>query len=184
MVLYELLTQRTPFKDVQPAAKRNQKVWNGQRPSLKAKEERMPLKLHELMELCWEKEAEDRPNMQQVVEWVQAPEFLSLRAKVSLKDVKFISSCCVVPENELDSQHTSTDAQTDKAGEKQAQILPNLPYMQSSLSMSASGSGAGESSRSLGPSSQVWMCGEGGSLHIVTYHDNNPGYQVMTEKVI
>ena len=75
MVLYELLTQRAPFEDVQPAAKRNQKVRNGQRPSLTAKEERIPLKLHQLMELCWEKEAEDRPNMKQVVEWVQALEF-------------------------------------------------------------------------------------------------------------
>ena len=105
MVLYELLSQRSPFDDVHPVVKRNHEVRDGHRPALQAKETRTLIRLQELMELCWDKDAEARPKMSQAVEWVRAPEFERLRAEIALTEVKSVSCACVcriLPEHEPD----------------------------------------------------------------------------------
>ena len=95
MVLFELLTQRTPFVNVQPPVKRNHEVKDGRRPTLEVKETRSILLLQELMFICWNQDPEGRPRMEQVVQWIQAPEFERLRAEISLDEVKSISCACV-----------------------------------------------------------------------------------------
>ena len=109
MVLYELLSQRSPFDNVQPQLKRNHEVRDGHRPSLHAKETRSLVFLQELMMMCWEQEPDNRPQMNQVVKWIQAPEFERLRAEITLNDVKSISCACVcriLPQHEI-QEHTS-----------------------------------------------------------------------------
>lgn len=95
MVLFELLSQRSPFANIQPPLKRNSEVRDGKRPNLDVKETRSPILLQELMAVCWEHDPLNRPRMEQVVEWILAPEFERLRAEVSLKDIKSISCACV-----------------------------------------------------------------------------------------
>jgi len=110
MVVYELLSQRSPYDDVQPALKRNNEVREGQRPKLQAKETRSLIQLQELMRLCWDKEPELRPKMSQVVEWIRAPELERLRMEVALQEVKSISCACVcriLPEYEPQAGHAS-----------------------------------------------------------------------------
>lgn len=119
MVLYELLSQRGPFDNVQPPIKRNYEVRDGQRPALQAKETRSLIQLQDLMKLCWEKEAENRPKMNQVVEWIRAPEFERLRAEVTLREVKSISCTCVcriLPEYELQASEDYPTSQRTGAG--------------------------------------------------------------------
>ena len=95
MVLFELLSQRSPFANIQPPVKRNSAVKDGKRPILDVRETRSPLLLQELMFVCWKHDPHDRPRMEQVVEWILAPEFERLRAEISLNDVKSISCACV-----------------------------------------------------------------------------------------
>lgn len=95
MVLYELLSQRSPFDNVHPQLKRNHEVRDGQRPTLQAKETRTLIQLQDLMKLCWDQEPEHRPKMSLAVEWIQATEFERLRAEISLSEVKSISCACV-----------------------------------------------------------------------------------------
>lgn len=95
MVLYELLSQRSPFDNVHPQLKRNHEVRDGQRPTLQAKETRTLIQLQDLMKLCWDQDPERRPKMSLVVEWIQATEFERLRAEISLSEVKSISCACV-----------------------------------------------------------------------------------------
>lgn len=107
MVLFELLSQRSPFDDVHPVMKRNYEVRDGHRPTLQAKETRTLIRLQELMELCWDKDPETRPKMGQVVEWIHAPEFERLRAEIALREVKSVSCACVcriLPEYEPNSR--------------------------------------------------------------------------------
>ena len=94
MVLYELLSQRSPFDNVQQL-KRNAEVKDGRRPTLQAKETRSLILLQDIMELCWEQEPENRPKMSQVSDWIRAPELERLRAEISLGEVKSISCACV-----------------------------------------------------------------------------------------
>ena len=102
MTLYELLSFRSPFDNI-PLVKRNFEIREKQRPSLQARETRSLVLFQDLMSLCWNQEPEDRPNMTQVREWVESPEFERLRTEVDLQDVKSISCACVcriLPENE------------------------------------------------------------------------------------
>ncbi len=95
MVLYELLSQRSPFDNVQPQVKRNHEVRDGQRPTLQTRETRSLVLLQELMALCWHQDPDLRPRMGQVAEWIQAPKFERLRSEISLSEVKSISCACV-----------------------------------------------------------------------------------------
>lgn len=102
MTLYEMLSHKSPFDNV-PHVKRNQEVRNRHRPALQAKETRSLILFQDLMMTCWDHEPENRPCMQQVCHWVEAPEFERLRSEVYLRDVKSISCACVcriLPENE------------------------------------------------------------------------------------
>ena len=106
MTLYELLSQKVPFHDIDPAIKRNHEVIDKQRPLLKAKETRSLVLLQKLMQMCWSHSAEERPRMEQVCEWASSDEFERLRAEINLKDVASISCACVVritPDNEKQS---------------------------------------------------------------------------------
>lgn len=103
MVLYELLSQRPPFDNV-PFERRNRMVRDEQRPPLEDKAARTPTQLQVLMEMCWNKDPENRPRMSQVVEWIRAPEFERLRAEIALREVKSISCACVcrvLPESDV-----------------------------------------------------------------------------------
>lgn len=128
MVLYELLSQHAPFDDIQPALKRNHEIREGHRPSLQDKETRMLIKLQELMRVCWEQEAESRPRMGQVAEWIRAPEFERLCAVVSLGEIKSIScvSICRVVPGELPGDQTADAKSPDeqKAGAFLLEVLP------------------------------------------------------------
>ncbi len=112
MVLFELLTQRTPFEKIQPPVKRNHEVRDGRRPILEVKETRSILLLQELMFICWNQDPDMRPKMDQVVQWIQSPEFERLRVEISLDEVKSISCACVCriqPEYEKpESEDTSS----------------------------------------------------------------------------
>ena len=102
MTLYELLSFRSPFDNI-PLVKRNFEIREKQRPALQARETRSLVLFQDLMSLCWSQEPEERPNMTQVREWVESPEFERLRTEVDLRDVKSISCACVcriLPENE------------------------------------------------------------------------------------
>ena len=102
MTLYELLSFRSPFDNI-PLVKRNFEIREKQRPTLKARETRSLVLFQDLMALCWNQEPEDRPNMSQVREWIESPEFERLRTEVDLTYVKSISCACVcriLPENE------------------------------------------------------------------------------------
>ena len=102
MTLYEMLSQKPPFDNV-PHVKRNQEVENRHRPILQTKETRSLILFQELMMMCWDHNPENRPHMEQVRDWVEAPEFERLRSEIFLKDVKSISCACVcriLPENE------------------------------------------------------------------------------------
>jgi len=48
-----------------------------------------------MMQLCWEHEPNNRPNMSQVLQWVETIEFDGLRAYSNLVEVTAISSTCV-----------------------------------------------------------------------------------------
>ena len=105
MVLFEMLSQRSPFDDVE-ALKRNHEVREGKRPALQAKETRTLIQMQDVMRMCWEKEPENRPTMSQIVEWIRAPEFERLRAEIALGGVRTISCACVcriLPEYEADN---------------------------------------------------------------------------------
>ena len=102
MTLYELLSFRSPFDNI-PLVKRNFEIREKQRPTLKARETRSLVLFQDLMGLCWNQEPEDRPNMSQVREWIESPEFERLRTEVDLQYAKSISCACVcriLPENE------------------------------------------------------------------------------------
>lgn len=102
MTLYELLSFRSPFDKI-PLVKRNFEIREKQRPSLQARETRSLVLLVDLMAMCWNQEPEDRPNMSQVREWIESPEFEKLRTEVDLQYVKSISCACVcriLPQNE------------------------------------------------------------------------------------
>ena len=106
MTLYELLSQKVPFYNIDPAMKRNREVIDKQRPLLKANETRSLVLLQKLMQMCWSHSAEERPQMEQVCEWASSDEFERLRAEINLKGVAFISCACVVritPDNEKQS---------------------------------------------------------------------------------
>ncbi len=94
MVVYELLSQRFPFDD-QPFLNRNQKVKDGERPTLQASETRTLIQLQDLMRICWDEKPENRPRMEQVVQWIQTAEFERLRVEIALKEVKSITCACV-----------------------------------------------------------------------------------------
>ena len=102
MTLYELLSFRSPFDNF-PLVKRNFEIREKQRPALQARKTRLLVLFQDLMAMCWNQEPKERPNMSQVREWVESPEFKRLRAEVDLQDVKSISCACVcriLPENE------------------------------------------------------------------------------------
>ena len=102
MTLYELLSFRSPFDNI-PQVKRNFEIREKQRPALQARETRSLVLFQDLMAMSWNQEPEERPDMSQVREWVDSPEFERLRAEVDLQDVKSISCACVcriLPENE------------------------------------------------------------------------------------
>ena len=106
MTLYELLSQKVPFHNIDHAIKRNHEVINKQRPLLAAKETRLLVLFQKLMQMCWRHNAEERPRMEQVHEWASSDEFERLRAEINLKDVAFISCACVIritPGNEKES---------------------------------------------------------------------------------
>ena len=118
MVLYELLSHRSPFAYVHPPLKRNNEVKDGKRPNLDVKETRSPLLLQELMNVCWEHDPTNRPRMEQVVEWILAPEFERLRAEVSLNEIKSISCACVCrisPEHEESGLMKNTNASGEES---------------------------------------------------------------------
>lgn len=94
MVLFELLSQSPPFDNI-VIQNRNKAVKDGKRPNLDVKETHSPLLFQELMSICWEQDPDNRPRMEQVVEWIRAPEFERLRAEMLLKEVKSISCACV-----------------------------------------------------------------------------------------
>ena len=110
MVLYELMSQASPFEDIFPVWKRNNLIQQDQRPALQAKETRTLIQMQDIMRMCWEKEPENRPTMSQVVEWIRAPEFERLRAEITLSKVNFIPCLCIchiLPEHE----HTTDEHQ-------------------------------------------------------------------------
>lgn len=103
MVLYELLSQQSPFGDINPVFKRNHKIQAGQRPVLHMKETRTLIQLQDVMKLCWEQEPDKRPAMSKVIEWINTPEFERLRAEITLCNITSISSVCtcrILPEHE------------------------------------------------------------------------------------
>ena len=48
-----------------------------------------------MMQLCWEHEPNNRPNMSQVLQWAETIEFDSLRVDSNLVEVTAISTTCV-----------------------------------------------------------------------------------------
>ena len=135
MVLFELLSQRSPFEKIN-FEKRNNEIQDGKRPSLQAKETRTLICLQELMELCWEKDPQNRPTMSQAVEWIRASEFERLRAEIALREMKSISCACVcriLPEYEPDTSFPKScfdlDSVVDEYDERRAsihQVIPNM----------------------------------------------------------
>lgn len=93
MVLYELLTQRSPFED-------STALREGHHSFLST---HTLIRLQELMELCWDKEPEKRPKMGKVVSWLQMQELEKLRTSVALAEIKSFSCACMChirPEHE------------------------------------------------------------------------------------
>ena len=153
MVLFELLTQRSPFEYID-FQKRSFEVQEGRRPSIYDKDTRTPIFLQELMELCWDKDPQKRPTMTQAVEWIRANEFERLRAELDLEGMISISSSCVcriLPEHEPDmacfdsaqnlplaniGDLSGVLAEFEKRRPSIHQMIPNIPtnteYIQSS----------------------------------------------------
>ena len=202
MVLYELLSRHAPFADVHPALKRNRKVKNGYRPILQDNKSHSPVKLQELMKICWDKEPDNRPNMRTVVNWIQAPEFELLREEITLKNVKsFLCACtCRIATIRSDGASNLLSMRAGKSFEtleQEINIIPNeaqpVPTISSENSMGNSGGRvtgmkvreshedtAIENSLAVSgavhdPYTQIWLCGEKGLVDILTYYDNYPG---------
>ena len=109
MTLYELLSQKVPFHNIDPAIKRNHEVINKQRPKLAAKETRSLVLFQKLMQMCWSHTAVERPGMEQVHEWASSNEFEHLRAEINLKDVASVACACVIRITPGHEKESSTD---------------------------------------------------------------------------
>ena len=207
MVLYELLSQHSPFDNIQPM-KRNVKVNGGCRPTLQAKETRSLILLQDTMELCWEQEPENRPKMSQVSDWIQAPEFARLRAEISLREVKSISCACVcriLPEYErwgneplpltvregmkiYNSMEMNLEelqkTKLDEIGNFEGSNFRQEKFRSGSLlSTVVKEPGDNVNVKQFNPYTQIWMCEHDQRkelLHIFTYNDGHPGHYVST----
>lgn len=106
MVLYELISRHFPFLEYD-AFQRTYIVQEGQRPILEDWETHTPIKLQDLMRVCWDKKPERRPNMKQVVEWIRAPEFIRLRSEIVFKQTERVTCVCVgyIQGHDPDYQH-------------------------------------------------------------------------------
>ena len=109
MTLYELLSQKVPFHNIDPATKRSREVVNKRRPLLAAKETRSLVLFQKLMQMCWSHNAEERPRMEQVHEWASSDEFERLRAEINLTGVASISCACVIRITPGNEKESSTD---------------------------------------------------------------------------
>ena len=208
MTLYELLSLHAPFSDIMPPFKRNNEIRDKQRPLLKAKQTRSLVLLQELMQLCWNHDPDERPNMPQIIEWVASEEFERLRAEVALSDVKLISCarvCRITPKNEqefMSEQRNSPSSWLEELseGEEEVKYLPSIledsGHVENICTDGAEDICREEDVYQFVPSgrhlpqpgfvlnhayTQIWMCGRDlkkGLLHIFTYYDGQPGFHV------
>ena len=92
MVLFELMGLRYPYEGYEFP---NQAVIDNKRPHLLNQETQALIRLQDLMKVCWDQEPDNRPRMEQVVEWIKAPEFESLRAEVTFGGLTSTTCSCV-----------------------------------------------------------------------------------------
>ncbi len=120
MVLFELMSQRYPFEN---CGFPNQAVIDGKRPDLLGHEARALIRLQDLMKICWDQEPENRPRMEQVVEWIKAPEFESLRAEITFEGVATITCACVC--RILPEHVTTTTTDSDEHNYSRVGVIYN-----------------------------------------------------------
>ena len=208
MTLYELLSLHPPFGDIIPPFKRNLEIRDKHRPLLKAKQTRSLVLLQDLMRLCWHHDADERPRMAQVKEWVASEEFERLRAEVALSDIKLISCarvCRIVPENEVEfraeQQYSCQDPYLKEISEKEEEkylpsVLDDSDHVENTLDTEQDicmdeedvyrfvplGRPSSQPGFTLDHAyTQIWMCGRDqkkGLLHIFTYYDGQAGFHV------
>ena len=96
MVLYELISRRRPFQELQNQFEINAMVKEGKRPAVYD----LPdikvrfLTLTELMVTCWAQEAAKRPNMKDVCRQMKSPSFFLLYGKILLRKVNSPRQLC------------------------------------------------------------------------------------------
>ena len=203
MTIYELLSLSPPFTNVFPAFKRNTEIRDGHRPVLKGRQTRSLVLLQELMQLCWEHDPDQRPNMSQIRDWVASEEFERLRADIALSDVHSISCACVcriTPENEEEFMNDDDRQCLYMEEEETINYLPSVledsGHVENTVSEQEYCKEESTIYQFIPPSgklsnspnfvlenayTQVWMCGRDrkkGLLHIFTYFDGQPGVNV------
>ena len=104
MTLYELLSFKPPFHETQIMF-RNNEIRIKRRPALQSIESRSILPFQELMTKCWEHDPEDRPNMKQVIEYIDRPEFERLRIQTAVNSVRLASVFRVLPDGALPTDY-------------------------------------------------------------------------------
>ena len=100
MVLFELLSQSPPFQNVLDP---NMEIRENIRPQIDPRKAQSPVLLQELICRCWHQDPDMRPRMEEVVKYIQYPEFDKLRDEELLENITSISSayaCRICPEQE------------------------------------------------------------------------------------
>ena len=110
MTLYELLSFQPPFSDIDPLL-RKEEILQRRRPP---KEHHTILPFQELMSICWNHNPEDRPNMKQIIEFIDKSEFDKLRIEAPAKPVSCVCICRVLPKNEEVPLQASDTPNVDK----------------------------------------------------------------------
>jgi len=86
------------------------------------------------MQLCWEHEPNDRPNMSQILQWAESIEFDSLRVSSNLVEVTAISTACVGRiEPSFEESYFSCSDRSDTAFELLASQLIDRDSLSASI---------------------------------------------------
>ena len=119
MTIYEVITLRPPFANLQDIAA-NQEVVNNNRPQLATKDASSSILMRELMVWCWQQDPAKRPSAEEVHEVLTSWEFLALQGGLKVLNKGIVTCAAAFSISEMQDTEAAMSDETDDTKRKRS----------------------------------------------------------------